>query len=57
MKHSCYFAKVCDGEINKKQIRVNLFSLQLCVHGYILCEKGTKLVLRCKGLILEDFRR
>ena len=56
MKQSCYFAKVCDGELNKKHIGVNLFSLQLCVHEKILSEKGAKLVPRCWGLLLENFR-
>ena len=32
MKQSGLFAKVCDGEFNKKDIGVNLFSVQLCVH-------------------------
>ena len=57
MKQSCYFAKVCDREINKRVIGVNLFSLQLCVHEYrllILCEKGTTFVSRCWELLLED---
>ena len=56
VKESCYFAKVCNREFNKKDIGVNLFSLQLCVHEYrfrILCEKGTKFVLRCGGLGLK----
>ena len=38
-------------------IGVNLFSLQFYVHEYrltILCEKGTKIVSRCWGLLLED---
>ena len=54
MKQSCYFAKVCDREFNKKHIGVNLFSLQLCVHEYrliILCEKYTKFVLKILGII------
>ena len=57
MKQSCYFAKVCDREFNKKHIGVNLFLLQFCVHEYrftILCEKGTKFVSRCWELLLED---
>ena len=32
VKQSCYFAKICDGEFNKKCIGLNLFSLQLCLH-------------------------
>ena len=32
MKQSYYFAKVCDGELNKKHIGVNLFLLHHCVH-------------------------
>ena len=41
VKQSFYFAKVCDGKFNKKQIElgpngprleVNFFSFQLCVH-------------------------
>ena len=36
MKQSCYFAKACDREFNKKHIGVNLFSLQLCLHEYML---------------------
>ena len=46
MKQSGLFAKVCDGEINKKDIGVNLFSLQLCVHEQmltVLCEKTQNL--------------
>ena len=49
MQQSCYFAKVCHGEFNKKGIGVNLFSLQLCVDEKrltILCEKGTEFVSR-----------
>ena len=40
-------------------IGVNSFSLQLCVHVYmltILKEKCTKFVTRCWGLLLEEFR-
>ena len=40
MKQSCYFAQVCDPEYNKKNIRVNLFSLQCCVHEYRLTILG-----------------
>ena len=47
MKQSCYFAKLCDGEFNKKLIGVKLKTL---------CEKGTQFVSRCWGLLLEDFR-
>ena len=57
VKQSCYFAKVCDREFNKKYIGVNLFSLQLWLHEYrltILCEKCTKFVSRCWRLLLED---
>ena len=32
VKLPCYFAKLCDGEFNKKHLGVNLFSLQHCVH-------------------------
>ena len=59
MKQSCYFAKICDGEFNKKPIGVNLFSLQFCLHEKmlkIMCEKCTKFVSRCWGLLLEDVR-
>ena len=52
MKQSYYFAKLCDGDSNKKLIGVNLFSLQFCVPEYmlkILCEKGTKFVSRFRG--------
>ena len=57
MKQSCYFAKVCDCEFNKKYICVNFFSLQLCLHEYmltILCHKDIKCVSICWGLLLED---
>ena len=46
MKQSCYFAKSCDGEFNKKHIGVKLFSLQPCVHEKMLKmlrENGTKI--------------
>ena len=59
MKQSCFFAKVCDREFNKKHIGVNLFSLQLCVHPYrltILYEEDTNIVSICWGLLLEDSR-
>ena len=36
VKQSCYFAKICDGEFNKKFMGVNLFSLQHCVHEQML---------------------
>ena len=32
VQRSCYFAKVCDREFNKKHVGLNLFSLQLFVH-------------------------
>ena len=54
MKQSCYFAKYV--MVSSAKIGVTLFSLQLCVHDYmlkILCEK---LVSRCWGLLLEVFR-
>ena len=57
MKQSCYFAKVCDREFNKKHIGVNVFSLQLCVHAYRLTisyEYDTNVVSICWGLLLED---
>ena len=59
MKRSCYCAEVCDGEFNKKHMGVTLFSVQFCVHEKmlnLLCDKGTKFVLRCWGLLLENFR-
>ena len=31
-KQSCYFAKICDREFNKKHKGVNLSLLQLCVY-------------------------
>ena len=43
-QQSCYFAKVCAREFNKKHIGVNLFSLQLCIHEKrltVLSEKKT----------------
>ena len=33
VKQSYYFAKLCDGEFNKKHIGVKLFSLKLCLRG------------------------
>ena len=57
MKQSCYFAKVCNREFNKKHIGVNLFSSQLCLHEYMLtsfCDKGIKCVSICCGLLLEE---
>ena len=57
VKQSCYFAKVCDREFNKKQIGVDLFSLQLSLTEYrltLLCRKDTTFVLRCWGLLPED---
>ena len=51
-----FFCKICDGEFNKKHIGVTLFSLQLCVHEYmliILCEKGTKLFQDAGGYFLK----
>ena len=57
MSQSCYFAKVCDGELKKKHIGVSLFSLQLCEKMLkIVCEKGTKHVSRYWGLLREDSR-
>ena len=59
VKQSCLFAKVCDGEFHQTLIRLNLFSLQLCVHDKVLkvlCEKGSKFVSMCWGLLLGDFR-
>ena len=53
MTQLCYFAKVCDHELNKKHIG----ALQLCVHELgltIFCEKCTKFVSRCSGLLLEN---
>ena len=32
VKQSCYFAKIRDRDVNKINIGVNLFSLQLRVH-------------------------
>ena len=45
VKQSGCFAKIGDGEFNKKHIGVNLFSLQLAMLK-ILWEKGTKLVAK-----------
>ena len=59
MKQSCYFAKVCDGDFKKNHIGVNIFLLQLCLYDEILkvlCEKCTKHVSKCWGLLLENFR-
>ena len=47
VKQSCYFGRMCDHELKKKrkkkkQTRVNLFPLQLCVHEHL-----------CWGLLLE----
>ena len=42
VKQSCYIAKIYDGGFKNKHIGVNLFSLQLCLHEYmlkILCKK------------------
>ena len=53
------FAKLCDGEFNKKHIGINILSLQLCVHEKMLtiaCAKDTTFVSRCWGLLLEDSR-
>ena len=61
MKQSCHFAKVCDVEFKKKHIGSSYFHcnfIYMCtrVDVEILCEKGTKYVSRCWGILLEDFR-
>ena len=56
MKQPCYLAKICDGEFNKTHIRVNLFSLQLCLQEEMLkieCEKDTPFVSRTGGYFLK----
>ena len=51
VKQSYNFAKVCDREFSKKHLGVDLFSYRLT----ILCRRDTTLVLRCWGLLPEDF--
>ena len=43
MKQSCYYAKVCDREFNKKHIRVILLSL----HFFSLKHSGRHMALSC----------
>ena len=57
MKQSWFYAKVCDGEFNKKHMGVNLFHCNfVSVNKFEhFCAKGTIFVSRCWGLLLEDF--
>ena len=53
VEQSCYFAKLCDDEFNKKDIGINLFLLQLRVHEQMLntlCEKWHKIYFKMLGV-------
>ena len=56
MKQSSYFAKVHvrDGEFNKNHIEVNLNSMLLCIHEYMLkivCEQMHKICFKMIVLV------
>ena len=50
MKQSCYFAKVCDREFNKKHIGVNLFLLNV-----VYINIGCHFCLKKAQNLFQDF--